>query len=109
MAKLSNKTKPSENDSSSIDFVEAHKYHSTEAARALQGIVETIIESGVVSYTTVERLLDHIHNVDQTYKELALYIASEEEFPDRAARWPGFFESGKRSTEESEDSLEVGG
>ena len=38
-----------------------------------------------------ETLVDQLHSTSESCRKLAYEIASEEEFPERADRWPGFF------------------
>lgn len=94
---------------SALDPVKAHRLHAIKAADALDRIVKTLDEGGRYDRETIRLLVNHIHRLDQDYRKLALYLASEEEFPDRATRWPGFFGSGEIRTDESEDTPEGGG
>jgi hypothetical protein len=77
-------------------------HHSTEAVKALERIVESIQREEKLHRKTVCKLLNHIHSVYQIYRALAFYLASVEEFPERATRWPGFFGCGETDAGESE-------
>jgi hypothetical protein len=49
------------------------------------------VPSSTGSRDGTEALLDQLHSTWEFYRKLAYEVISEEEFPERSHRWPGFF------------------
>lgn len=74
-----------------LDLLEDHKYHTVQAVNALEGVIRAMVEAGVVDPEALGKLVDHIYKVNQDYRKLAVNLVPEEQYPDRATRWPDFF------------------